>query len=83
MYKRQLEESGDEFVDYTLALAREQAAQFRGEPMDRAHEALFAQLSETSLQQQGDIETGDLVGFGEFLDAYFARAREPRAAQAV
>lgn len=78
-----LEESGDEFVDYTLALAREQAAQFRGEPMDRAHEALFAQLSETSLQQQGDIETGDLVGFGEFLDAYFARAREPRAAQAV
>lgn len=78
-----LEESGEEFVDYTLELARTQARQFRGESMDRARDALFTQLTETSHQQQGDIEAGDVEDFEAFLDAYFARAREPRAAQAV
>ncbi len=78
-----LEESGDEFVDYMLTLAQSQAAQFRREPMDGSRDALFSQLSETSHQQQGDIETADREDFGAFLDAYFARAREPRATPAV
>ena len=78
-----LQESGGEFVDYVLELARDQAEQFRGEPMDRARDALFSQLTETSHQQQGDIEAGDIDGFGKFLEAYFTRAREPRVAQTV
>ncbi len=78
-----LQESGGEFVDYMLELADEQATHFRSEPMDSAREALFSQLSETSHQQQGDIEAGDRESFEAFLEAYFARAREPHPASAV
>ncbi|WP_092842931.1 glutamate--cysteine ligase [Modicisalibacter xianhensis] len=78
-----LEETGSEFVEYTLAQAQEQAAFFRGQPMDRARDTLFTQLTETSHQQQEDIEAADADGFNDFLDAYFARAREPRRKAAV
>ena len=78
-----LEESGEEFVDVILALAREQAARLRAEPMDPAREALFDQLVETSHQQQGDIEAADVEDFDAFLSHYFDSAREPRAAVAA
>ncbi|SHE35583.1 glutamate-cysteine ligase [Modicisalibacter ilicicola DSM 19980] len=78
-----LEESGDEFVDHVLELARDQATQWREETMDPAREALFTQLTETSHQQQGDIEAADTESFDKFIDAYFARARESRAAESV
>ncbi|MEC9483589.1 MAG: glutamate--cysteine ligase [Halomonas sp.] len=78
-----LEESGSEFVEYTLEQARSQAEFFRGHAMDPARDVLFTQLSETSLQQQGDIEAADTESFSAFLDGYFARAREPRPAPAV
>ncbi|MGC3873194.1 glutamate--cysteine ligase [Halomonas sp. GXIMD04776] len=71
-----LEESGDEFVDHIAGLARAQAAQLREEPMDRAHDALFTQLTETSHQQQREIEEADTEPFDDFIAAYFARARE-------
>nr|WP_081948939.1 glutamate--cysteine ligase [Halomonas xinjiangensis] len=74
-----LEGEGEDFVDAMLALARQQADQLRSEPMDSARDALFTQLSDTSRQQQGDIEAGDSLAFDEFLEEYFARAREPRA----
>lgn len=75
----ELEERGEDFADYMLALAREQAATLRQEPIDRARDALFTQLTDTSHQQQGDIEAADIEGFRDFLEHYFARAREPRA----
>ncbi|WP_053070705.1 glutamate--cysteine ligase [Halomonas sp. PR-M31] len=75
-----LEESGDEFVDYVAELARTQSEALRKEPMDRAHDALFSQLTETSYQQQRDIEAADTESFDEFITAYFARARESMAA---
>ena len=56
---------------------------FRGQPMDRARDTLFTQLTETSHQQQEDIEAADADGFNDFLNAYFARAREPRRKAAV
>ncbi|WP_227368581.1 glutamate--cysteine ligase [Halomonas sp. M20] len=75
-----LEESGNEFVDYVAELARSQAEELRNEPMDRAHEALFTQLTETSCQQQRDIEAADTDPFDDFIAGYFAQARESMAA---
>ena len=66
-----------------LALAREQAEQFKREPMDAARQDLFNELIDTSYRQQGEIEAADSESFGAFLDTYFTRAREPRAARAV
>nr|WP_298415403.1 glutamate--cysteine ligase [uncultured Halomonas sp.] len=74
-----LEESGGEFVDYVAELARAQAKELRKEPMNRAHDALFTQLTETSYQQQRDIEAADTEPFDDFIAAYFARARESMA----
>ncbi|WP_431025711.1 glutamate--cysteine ligase [Halomonas sp. H5] len=78
-----LESSGDDFVEATLALAREQAAQWREEAMDPAREALFAELGETSHRQQWELEAADNESFDDFLDHYFARAREPRGTPVV
>lgn len=69
-----LSREGEDFVDWTLERAREQAAEFLGTPMDRAREALLDQLVETSLIQQRDIEADDELSFGEYLAGYFARA---------
>ncbi|WP_129141586.1 glutamate--cysteine ligase [Modicisalibacter coralii] len=80
---RALEESGSEFVDHVLELASAQAERFRDEPVDPAREAWFRELSETSYQQQADIEAADRERFDDFLAAYFARASEPRAASPV
>lgn len=77
---RELEARGDDFADYMLTVARDQADKLRDEPIDRARDALFTQLAKTSHQQQGDIEAADLDSFGDFLAHYFARARQPRAA---
>ncbi len=73
-----LKENDEDFVEATLALAREQAEAWRAKPMDRAREALLEELRETSLQQQGEIEAADVETFGDFLTQYFARAQEPR-----
>lgn len=73
-----LRDNDEDFVEATLALAREQAEAWRAEPMDRARNALLEELRETSLQQQGDIEAADVENFDDFLAHYFARAREPR-----
>ncbi|AXY42238.1 glutamate--cysteine ligase [Halomonas sp. JS92-SW72] len=73
-----LEESGEEFSDVMLAIAREQAERLRGEPMDPAREALFAELVGTSWRQQEEIEAADRVAFDDFLADYFERARESR-----
>jgi len=74
----ELETSGSDFVEHVLGLADAQAEQFRAEPMDPAREALFNELSETSHQQQADIEAAETRDFAAFLDSYFARARESR-----
>ncbi|WP_248730053.1 MULTISPECIES: glutamate--cysteine ligase [Halomonadaceae] len=84
---RRLEEGGSfrakELTETMLELAREHAREFRTTPMDSARDALFRQLVETSRQQQGDIERANSETFSEFLDGYFTRAREPRAAPSV
>ncbi len=78
-----LEASGDDFVEATLALAREQAAQWRDEAMDPAREALFTELGETSHRQQRELEAADDGSFDDFLGRYFALAREPRGTPVV
>lgn len=78
-----LESSGEDFVEATLALAREQAAQWREETMDPSREALFTELGETSHRQQQELEAADTESFDDFLDHYFTRAREPRGTPVV
>ncbi|SDO18967.1 glutamate-cysteine ligase [Halomonas shengliensis] len=78
-----LEETGEEFSEAMLAIAREQAARLREEPLDPARAALFDELVGTSHDQQAQIEAGDRVPFADFLADYFARARETRIADGV
>ncbi|WP_236645322.1 glutamate--cysteine ligase [Aidingimonas lacisalsi] len=78
-----LRESGQEFVESTLELARRQAAELGETPISRARETLFDELSSTSHQQQREIEEADRESFDAFLETYFARAREQRAAKAM
>lgn len=73
----QLVNEGVEYLDQARALAEQQAAELREAPMDRAREALFEQLVETSHQQQGDIERADHEDFATFLAHYFERAGKP------
>ncbi|MFO8047194.1 MAG: glutamate--cysteine ligase [Halomonas sp.] len=73
-----LQENNEEFSDAMLVIAREQAERLRAEPMDPAREALFKELTGTSMRQQEEIEAGDRVAFDDFLADYFARARESR-----
>lgn len=76
-----LRETGEEFSDAMLAIAREQAERLAHEPMDPAREALFEQLVASSHRQQADLEDADLEAFDDFLASYFARARETRLGQ--
>lgn len=78
-----LEARNESFAEAMLALAREQAEQFRSEPMDSANATLFEGLIETSHRQQRDLEDNDSESFAVFMENYFTRAREPRAAKAV
>ncbi|WP_111413888.1 glutamate--cysteine ligase [Billgrantia lactosivorans] len=77
-----LESSGEEFVEATLSLAEEHAERLRREPVDPARQATFEQMVGTSHQQQRDIEAADTQRFDEFLEHYFASAREPRVVMA-
>ncbi|GHC18650.1 glutamate--cysteine ligase [Aidingimonas halophila] len=78
-----LRESGRDFIEAMLELANRQADELGESPISQARQALFDELSSTSLQQQVDIERADTESFDAFLAHYFARAREPRAARAV
>ena len=60
------------FVDFTLQQAKTQAENLKAEPINKAREALFSQLTESSIQQQADIEAADTVDFDQFLDNYMA-----------
>ncbi|MCE8018148.1 glutamate--cysteine ligase [Halomonas sp. MCCC 1A17488] len=77
-----LEETGEEFVDFASSLAEEHAERLRQEAIDPARAATFEQMVETSHQQQRDIEAADTQRFEQFLEHYFASAREPRVAMA-
>ena len=74
-----LEETGEEFVDAMLAIAREQAETLASTPLNRSRQGMLDELVETSHQQQRDIEADDSTAFADFLEDYFARARETRA----
>ncbi|MGR4067331.1 glutamate--cysteine ligase [Billgrantia sp. C5P2] len=77
-----LESTGEEFVEAILALAGEHADRLRREAVSPAREATFEQMVGTSHQQQHDIEAADTQRFEQFLEHYFASAREPRVAVA-
>ncbi|MDR5896381.1 glutamate--cysteine ligase [Larsenimonas suaedae] len=71
-----------EFTDWSVERAKMHAEHFMAEPMDRAREALFTQLSETSHSQQRDLDGEHEPSFDEFLGHYFEQASEPRVAKA-
>jgi glutamate--cysteine ligase len=73
-----LRETGEEFSDLMLAIAREQVERLGEEPMEPARQAMFDQLVGTSLQQQHDIEAADTEAFDDFLARYFDHARQTR-----
>lgn len=75
-----LRQHGQSFCEAMLEQAQAQAESLRRQPLQRARSALFDQLVETSHQQQQAVEAGDQHDFSQFLETYFRRARESRAA---
>ncbi len=63
------------FSHFTLQQAQQQAEQLKAEPVDKARQALFSQLSESSLQQQKDMEAADHIDFDQFLADYMAKQK--------
>ncbi|WP_284732815.1 glutamate--cysteine ligase [Larsenimonas rhizosphaerae] len=76
-----LRDSGEEFTDWALSQAKMYTDRLAAEPMDRARESLLKELTDTSHQQQGDIEQDETVDFATFLESYFEKASEPRVAR--
>lgn len=74
MYQ-QMQDSGDDFITWSLARAREHAQWFAETDMDPARDTLLDQLVDTSHQQQQETEAGDEVDFPTFLQRYFEHAR--------
>ncbi|WP_189518719.1 glutamate--cysteine ligase [Kushneria pakistanensis] len=75
MYQ-QMQDSGDDFVSWSLARAREHAQWFADTSMDPARDTLLDQLVETSHQQQRETEENDDVDFSTFMQRYFEHARQ-------
>ncbi len=61
------------FTAFAQQQANQQAEVLRTAPINKAREALFSQLSESSIRQQSDLEDADLVDFDTFLANYMAR----------
>ena len=60
------------FSAFALQQAHQQAEALRAVPINKAREALFSQLSESSIRQQSDLEAADQVDFDTFLADYMA-----------
>jgi len=61
------------FTAFAQQQANQQAEELRATPINKAREALFSQLSESSIRQQADLEDADRVDFDTFLNDYMAR----------
>ncbi len=61
------------FTAFAQQQAHQQADLLRTAPINKAREALFTQLSESSIRQQADLEEADQVDFDTFLANYMAR----------
>jgi len=60
------------FTEFAQQQANQQAEVLRTAPINKAREALFSQLSESSIRQQADLEDADQVDFDTFLANYMA-----------
>lgn len=66
-----IEQAGS-FTAFAQQQASQQAEALRASPINKAREALFSQLSESSLRQQSDLEEADQIDFDTFLANYMA-----------
>lgn len=73
---RALSEGNQDFVEWTLARANEQAEWFKASEGDQARFKCLADLVDTSWQQQRDMEEHDSMSFAEYLERYFELAEE-------
>lgn len=64
------------FTRFSLELARQQAGELKQEQIDKARQALFSQLTDSSIQQQKDIEQADSISFDQFLAEYMAAQKQ-------
>ena len=67
-----LVEECEGYVPAVLELARAQREQLLASPINKAREALFTELSSSSIKQQQAIEAADKVDFDTYLQQYFA-----------
>ncbi|WP_370452485.1 glutamate--cysteine ligase [Cellvibrio sp. KY-YJ-3] len=77
---RDMTQAGQSFYAHALALAEQQRAYFADRPLAAAQQAVFAQMSETSLQAQAALEADQQISFDQYLENYYAQYRGCRCA---
>ncbi len=77
---RDMTAAGQSFYAHTLALAEQQRAYFAQRPLSAQQQAVFEQMSKTSLQSQVALEADQSLGFAEYLENYYAQYRGCRCA---
>ena len=66
-------ETGESFQAHALRLSGRHAESFRARPADAEQAAALARAAAKSLDEQRRTESGDTLGFDEFLARYFAQ----------
>lgn len=68
----ELERSGQPFSLYAMQLTRAHAESFRARPLPATRLAQFADLAQSTLVEQAEIEAADRIPFDEYLRHYYA-----------
>ncbi len=67
----EMRERGQSFLEFTLDVSRAHADYFRKLELPEEKEALFARMSEHSLQRTEELEQAEEPSFEDYLDSYF------------
>jgi len=70
----QMQERGEEFVQFALRVSREHAETFRGRELPPTVREHLAAAARDSLQAQRGIEAADDLAFEAYLERYFAQS---------
>ncbi|WP_244904565.1 glutamate--cysteine ligase [Cellvibrio mixtus] len=72
---RDMTAAGQSFYAHTLSLAEQQRAYFADRPLAADQQAVFAQMSASSLQAQALLEADQQLSFDQYLENYYAQYR--------
>lgn len=71
----ELEKHQQPFFAYAMTLAKKHTEYFKSRPLDKSDHDALANIANTSLTKQQEIESSDTMDFESFLEDYFRRAK--------